>query len=63
MLVNNSLINKNANKLLRQYIPKGTDFSTITDRFLKDKVKLINERPREKLDFDNPKKMFIHTFY
>lgn len=54
---------ENANKLLRQYIPKGTDFSTITDRFLKDKVKLINERPREKLDFDNPKNCFFRHFY
>ena len=53
---------ENANKLLRQYIPKGTDFNTITEHFLKNKVKLINDRPREKLDFDNPKNCFFRHF-
>ena len=53
---------ENANKLLRQYIPKSTDFNTITEHFLKNKVKLINERPREKLDFDNPKNCFFRHF-
>lgn len=37
-----------APRLLRQYIPKSTDFNTITEHFLKNKVKLINDRPREK---------------
>ena len=53
---------ENANKLLRQYIPKSTDFNTITEHFLKNKVKLINDRPREKLDFDNPKNCFFRHF-
>ena len=26
---------RNANKLIRQYTPKGTDFSTITDTFIR----------------------------
>lgn len=49
-------------KLLRQYIPKSTDLNNITEHFLKNKVKLINERPREKLDFDNPKNCFFRHF-
>lgn len=39
------------NKLIRQYIPKGTDFDTITDDMLKEIIIKINKRPRLKLDF------------
>ena len=47
------------NKLIRQYIPKGTDFKTITDDMLKQMVMKINRRPREKLDFPTPVKEFF----
>jgi len=40
---------ENANKLIRQYIPKGTDFTTITPAFIKKAQAKINARPREKL--------------
>ncbi len=42
------------NKLIRQYIPKGTDFDTISDQMLKDIIIKINRRPRKKLDFSSP---------
>lgn len=42
------------NKLIRQYIPKGTDFNNITDRMLKEIVIKINRRPRLKLGFSTP---------
>lgn len=42
------------NKLIRQYIPKGTDFDTITDEMLNEIVIRINRRPRLKLDFSTP---------
>lgn len=42
------------NKLIRQYIPKGTDFDTVTDEMLKEVVIKINKRPRLKLDFSTP---------
>ena len=42
------------NKLIRQYIPKGTDFNTITDQMLKEIVIKINKRPRLKLGFSTP---------
>lgn len=53
---------ENANKLVRQYIPKGTDFSTISNRFLKKIQAKINNRPREKLDFSTPKIEFFKHF-
>ncbi|MBD5132376.1 MAG: IS30 family transposase, partial [Clostridiales bacterium] len=42
---------ENANKLIRQYIPKGTDFSTLTDAFIRKIQYKINRRPRKKLNF------------
>ncbi|WP_224721506.1 IS30 family transposase [Staphylococcus aureus] len=37
---------ENANGLLRQYFPKGTDFANITHKQLAQAVEEINERPR-----------------
>lgn len=42
------------NKLIRQYIPKGTDFEDVSDGILKDIITKINKRPREKLGFSSP---------
>lgn len=42
------------NKLIRQYIPKGTDFDNVTEEMLKEIVMKINRRPRLKLDFSTP---------
>lgn len=45
---------ENANKLLRQYFPKGTDFREVEQTFL-DKIQAkINRRPREILNFSSP---------
>ena len=50
---------ENMNKLIRQYIPKGTDFRMLTDKFIKEVQYKINRRPREKLNFSTPKKEFF----
>lgn len=50
---------ENANKLIRQYIPKGTDFSELSDAFIRRVQHKINRRPRKKLDFDTPKNAFF----
>lgn len=42
------------NKLIRQYIPKGTDFDDVSDQMLNEIVIKINRRPRQKLDFSTP---------
>ena len=49
---------ENENKLIRQYIPKGTDISTVTDGKVKKTQYKLNERPREKLNFSTPKECF-----
>lgn len=50
---------EHANKLLRQYIPKKTDFRNITQEQIDGYCTLINERPREKLGFKSPAKVFF----
>lgn len=50
---------ENGNKLVRQYIPKGTDISTITDGKIARIRKKINARPREKLNFMTPAECFF----
>jgi IS30 family transposase len=51
-------LNEYTNKLIRQYIPKGTDFNTLTNKQILDIQHKINRRPREKLNFETPKNLF-----
>jgi transposase, IS30 family len=46
--------NENTNGLLRQYYPKGFDFSTVTDAELDAVADELNERPRKRFDFATP---------
>jgi transposase, IS30 family len=46
--------NENANGLLREYFPKGTDFSTISDDELAEVEYRLNSRPRKRLDWLSP---------
>ena len=46
---------ENANKILREYFPKGTDFRRVTQAELNKVQFQINERPRKKLNFSTPK--------
>jgi IS30 family transposase len=50
--------NENTNGLLRQFFPKGTDFTKITDFDLQTAVKLINNRPRKRLQYHTPQEVF-----
>lgn len=44
--------------LLREFIPKGTDLSKITNEELQHYVSLINNRPRKRLGFMTPLEVF-----
>ena len=53
---------ENTNKLIRQYIPKATDISMITDNYITKVQKKINRRPREKLNYSTPVKEFYKHY-
>ena len=46
--------NENTNGLIRQYIPKGTDFSELTDEMLAEIAWKLNHRPRKSLGYRTP---------
>jgi len=46
--------NENTNGLLRQFFPKGTDFTRISHRAVARVETLVNERPRRRLDYRTP---------
>lgn len=46
--------NENTNGLLREYIPKGTDLSTVSAEDLAEIVLSINNRPRKRLGYRTP---------
>ena len=51
-------LSEHTNGLVRQYIPKNTDFKDITDKEIKEYQYKINNRPRKVLDFEKPKDLF-----
>ena len=46
--------NENANGLLRQYFPKGTDFTTVSDDQIAKAEYALNTRPRKRLGWKTP---------
>lgn len=46
--------NENLNGLVRQYIPKKTDFETLTDEFIQSIENKLNNRPRKRHAYKNP---------
>lgn len=53
--------NENTNRLLRQYLPKGKDFSTLTQAQFNRIADELNGRPRETLGFANPAEVLWQT--
>jgi IS30 family transposase len=50
--------NENTNGLLRQYFPKGSDLGEVTQAKFDHVVQLLNTRPRKRLDYRTPQKVF-----
>lgn len=50
--------NENTNGLIRQYIPKGKDFSEVTNKQIKWIENKLNNRPRKRLGYLTPNEKF-----
>ncbi len=51
--------NENANGLIRQYIPKGTNFSSLSEEDIERVMLRLNHRPRKCLGFSSPNMVFF----
>ena len=47
-------LNENTNGLIRQYIPKKTDFKDFSDEYVQEVQNKLNNRPRKTLNFQTP---------
>jgi IS30 family transposase len=52
-------LNEYTNKLIRQYIPKKTNFDNFNDLEIMELQYKINRRPRKKINYDCPKNIFF----
>lgn len=52
-------LNENTNGLIRQYFPKGCDFTTINQRDLRRAMDKLNNRPRKCLGMKTPNQVFF----
>ena len=53
-------LNEYTNKLIRQYIPKKSEFENLDDKYIAEIQYKINRRPRKKLEFNSPKNQFFN---
>jgi IS30 family transposase len=51
-------LNENTNGLIRDFFPKGTDFSMISNAEVAKVERLLNARPRKSLGFRSPQEVF-----
>ncbi len=54
---------ENTNKLIRQYIPKNTNFSSLSDDFILFVQTELNLRPRKIMHFSSPKQKFLLSLH
>ncbi len=52
-------LNEHTNGLVRQYVPKSTDFSTISEKFIQNIENALNNRPRKVLNYRTPFEVFF----
>jgi len=55
-------LNEYNNKLIRQYLPKKTDFSLINNKTINMIINKLNNRPRKLLGYKTPNEVFLTNF-
>ena len=53
--------NENTNGLIRQYLPKKRDLSTVTQDEADMIMDRLNNRPRKRLGFKTPNQVFLQS--
>jgi len=51
-------LNENTNGLIRQFIPKKSDFSELTEQYMQGVMEQLNNRPRKSLGYKTPNEVF-----
>lgn len=55
-------LNEYTNRLIRQYIPKKTNFESVSSLNIKEITMKLNRRPRKKLNYNTPGMVFLTKF-
>lgn len=55
-------LNENTNGLIRDFLPKGTDFNLISDEEILEIQNNLNRRPRKALQFKRPVYLFVELW-
>lgn len=53
--------NENTNGLIRQFFPKKTNFDNVSKKEIKKVERLLNNRPRKRLNYLTPKEVFLNS--
>jgi len=54
-------LNEHTNGLVRQYLPKGTEFSSVSARAIQKIEDALNDRPRKVLAYLTPREVYQHV--
>lgn len=52
---------ENVIKLLRRFMPKGSDLSCYSEAYIRDIVNLLNHKPRKSLDYKTPHEVMVEN--
>jgi len=52
---------ENGNKMIREYIPKGSDISKYSNRYIRKIENILNNKPRKSLGYKTPKEVMIEN--
>ncbi len=55
-------LNEYNNKLIRQYLPKKTDFNLVNPKTINMIISKLNNRPRKLLEYKTPSEVFLANF-
>ena len=52
---------EHANKMIRRYVPKGSNITRIDDTFIENIVMILNNKPRKSLNYKTPREVMLNN--